>query len=188
MKHLFPAVVLLFLCACSTTKQVSLSQDAAKAVTLVETKDARADADAIEKALRETLEFCAPILQGFEDKTEVQAKRAYWLSISGLVAGSVIAPALISANAAANASSVAAFSGWAGATNFASDSLKSSGLSGTATAETRNRIIQNLGDSIEIATDSTKPFLDRKTAIMKARSSCVVYDIAIPTIPSSSGE
>jgi hypothetical protein len=101
------------------------------------------------------------------------------------VAGSVIAPALTSANATANASWVAALSGWAGATNFASDSLKSSGLSGSTTAETRKGIIAALSSAIETATDNTKPFLERKTAILKARSACVVYDIAIPTIPAS---
>jgi hypothetical protein len=186
MKYFYTVLALVFLSACSTTnKQVSLSQDVAKSVSLIETQDAKADADNIEKALRETLEFCAPILQGYEDKTESQAKRAYWLSISGLVAGSVLAPALVAGNAAANASSVAALSGWAGATNFASESLKSSGLSGTATAETRKGIIKNLTSAIEIATDNTKTFLERKTSILKARASCVIYDIAIPAIQSS---
>jgi outer membrane biogenesis lipoprotein LolB len=68
MKNTVITIVIILLCGCSTTtKQSALSQDVAKAVTLVETKDTRQDAENIEKALKETLEFCAPILQGFED-------------------------------------------------------------------------------------------------------------------------
>lgn len=183
----FILVFLLAVVGCSSVgDRAPVSLNAAKAITLVETKSSQADAESLERALRDTLEFCAPILQGYENKSEVQANKAYWLAISGLVAGSVIVPALTTANAAANASYIAALSGWSGATNFASESLRTSGLSGSAVAETRNRIIANLQSSVAIATDATKSFDEKKAAILSARSSCVIYDIAIPTVPATS--
>ncbi len=134
----------------------------------------------IESRLKETLEFCQPRLSGFEKESATQAKNAYWLSMSGLIAGSVLAPALTAASANANAAWIAALSGWSGATNFASQSLKTSGLSGSAIAETRNSIIKNVKDQIVIASDGLKTFEERSAAIMKIRAECIVYEIAIP--------
>ena len=98
------------------------------------------------------------------------------------MAGSVAVPALTAANATSNAGWIAGLGGWSGATNFAGQSLKESGLSGAALANTRNTIIRNVKDQIEIASDGTKAFDDRRNALMKARSECVMYEIAVPTI------
>jgi len=110
----------------------------------------------LETKLQEVLEFCQPRLSGYEVKSAKQARLAYWLSMSGLVAGSVVSPALIAASASGNAAWTAGFSGWAGATNFAGESLKSSGLSGTTIAETRNKIITSVRDQVSVAIDTTK--------------------------------
>ncbi|KRI00176.1 hypothetical protein AO057_15310 [Curvibacter sp. PAE-UM] len=137
----------------------------------------------IEARLKEELDFCQPRLSGFERKSAEQAENAYWLSMSGLVAGTVLAPALTAANAAGNAAGIAALSGWAGATNFAGQSLKTSGLSGSAIAETRKEITKNIKDQIVIAFDGSKKFEERSAAIMKIRAECIVYEIAVPSIP-----
>ena len=131
------------------------------------------------------LDFCKPILSGYEKNSEQQARNAYWLSMSGLVAGTVLAPGLIAANAASNAAAVAALSGWAGATNFAGQSLKTSGLSGSAIAQTRNDIIKNLKVEIVTATDGNKTFEERRGALMRANAECILYDISVPTIPEA---
>jgi len=139
----------------------------------------------LETKLQEVLEFCQPRLSGYEVKSAKQARLAYWLSMSGLVAGSVVSPALIAASASGNAAWTAGFSGWAGATNFAGESLKSSGLSGTTIAETRNKIITSVRDQVSVAIDTTKSFEERRSALMKARSECILYEIAVPSVPAS---
>lgn len=139
----------------------------------------------LEKKLNEVLDFCQPRLSGYELKAERQASNAYWLSMSGLIAGSVITPALAASSAGSHAAAIAAFSGWSGATNFASESLRSTGLSGATIAETRNKIITSVRDQIVIAADTSKTFDERSNALMKARADCVMYEIAVPTIPSS---
>lgn len=136
----------------------------------------------IESKLEEVLNFCYPRLSGYEQKSADQANKAYWLSISGLVAGTVAVPALTAANAASNAGWIAGLGGWAGATNFAGQTLKESGLSGTTIAETRNSIIHRVTEQIEIASDGTKQFDERRNALMKARAACVMYEIAVPSI------
>ena len=137
----------------------------------------------IEAKLIEVLDFCQPRLSGYEIKAENQASDAYWLAMSGLVAGSVIVPALAASSAAAHSAAIAGFSGWSGATNFASESLRTSGLSGATAAQTRNNIITSVRDQIIIAADVTKPFLQRRNALMMARADCVMYEISVPTIP-----
>ncbi|PKM17787.1 MAG: hypothetical protein CVV11_16900 [Gammaproteobacteria bacterium HGW-Gammaproteobacteria-15] len=139
----------------------------------------------IEERLAEVLNFCLPRLSGFEKKSADQAKWAYWLSMSGLVAGSVAVPALTAASPTANAAWISGLGGWAGATNFAGQALKESGLSGSTIAQTRNDIIRRVTDQIEIASDGTKTFEERRNSLMKARAACVMYEIAVPTITPS---
>ncbi|MCG9766689.1 hypothetical protein L1D53_24715 [Vibrio alginolyticus] len=102
--------------------------------------------------------------------------------MSGLVAGSIAVPALTAASAASNAAWIAGLGGWAGATNFASQNLKESGLSGAAVASTRNEIVNKVTSQIEIAADSSQTFENRRNALMKARASCIMYEIAVPAV------
>lgn len=142
-----------------------------------------ADQDMLESKLLEYLSFCQQKLSGFEAKSERQAKNAYWLSISGLVAGAVAVPALAAASPTANAAWISGLGGWAGASTFAGQALGASGLSGTTIAKTRNDIINTVAVQIEIASDGQKSFAERRNALMKLRAACVVYEIAVPTIP-----
>ncbi|HEY0823915.1 MAG TPA: hypothetical protein VGD76_09030 [Ramlibacter sp.] len=145
----------------------------------------RDEREEIEKRLKEVLDFCQPRLSGFEKTSADDARKAYWLSMSGLIAGAVIAPALTSASAAGNAPWISALSGWGGATNFAGQALRSSGLSGSTIAETRNAIIANVRDGIKVASDGSRSFGERADALMKARSECILYEIAVPSIPQA---
>lgn len=138
----------------------------------------------IEEKLAEVLNFCLPRLSGYEQKSADQARKAYWLSMSGLIAGAIAVPALTAANSTANAGWIAGLGGWSGATNFAGQALKESGLSGSTIAETRNNIIRKVTDQIEIASDGTKTFEERRNALMKGRAACVMYEIAVPTVPA----
>ncbi|WP_156339499.1 hypothetical protein [Pseudomonas nunensis] len=56
-----------------------------------------------EEKLNQALEFCTPILSGMEREYMDGARKAFWLSMGGLLAGSVVAPGLTAANASANA-------------------------------------------------------------------------------------
>lgn len=188
-------ISLIFISGCATEYKTSLVDPAAsKTLNITKSNDNKLnkpqldheDRLKIESALNEVLLFCQPKLSGFETESARQARNAYWLSMSGLVAGSVIAPALAASSAAANASWIAGLSGWAGATNFAGQALKTSGLSGSTIAQTRNTIIANVRDAIIIASDGSKSFDDRKDALMRARAECTIYQIAIPNIPDGS--
>lgn len=139
----------------------------------------------IENKLAEVLNFCLPRLSGYEKKSADQARSAYWLSMSGLLAGSIAVPALTAASPTANAAWISGLGGWAGATNFASQALKESGLSGSAIAQTRNDIIHRVTEQIEVASDGSKTFDERRNSLMKARAACVMYEIAVPTIPAA---
>lgn len=139
----------------------------------------------LETSLKEVLEFCLPRLSGYEKVSAEQAKKAYWLSMSGLIAGSVLVPGLAAASASGNAAAIAGLGGWAGATNFAGQSLKTSGLSGSTIAETRNKIIQKVNDFVRIASDGSKTFGERRDALMDARTACIMYEISVPNVPQA---
>lgn len=166
--------------------------DASSTVVIRKSEDSRLtayelsemDRKKLEAELTEVLAFCQPRLSGYEVESKKQAKRAYWLSMSGLLAGSVIGPALAAANASANSAWIAGLSGWGGATNFASQTLQTSGLSGATIADTRNTIIRNVGEQIKIATNGERTFEERKNALLQARAECILYQIAVPTVQS----
>lgn len=171
-------LVLALLMGCSNHKP-AIRSDSATTFSMGKAKSS----DLIEAKLYETLEFCAPRLQGAESKAEWQARVAYWMSMTGLIAGSVVVPALAAINAEMYVGLIAGLSGWSGASHFASKAMETSGLSGSAIAETRNRIIKELQGCIEVATDGDRPVDERRGAIMRARAACVAYEISVPRLP-----
>ena len=192
MKLLILIFSIIAISGCAASKEKgAVGEDAARTFTIqpssIKTLSGVAlDAEnqrIIEEKTAEVLNFCLPRLSGFESETMSQAKQAYWLSMSGLIAGSVVAPALTAAAAEANAAWTAGLSGWAGATNFAGQALRTSGLSGSSIAETRNNIINRVMAQVEVAGDGTKTFNERRDALMKARAACILYEIAVPSIP-----
>lgn len=147
-----------------------------------------ADRQAIKSDIDDLLTYCKPILSQFEDETHTQAKNAFYLSIAGMIAGAVIAPALTAAAAHANAAWIAGLSGFSGATNTASIALKTSGLSGTTAAEDRKAIIDRLRTQLAKAFDGTLTIVQRRDAIIAARVECAIYDISVPSIPDASAK
>lgn len=127
--------------------------------------------------------YCKPILSGMENDSKRKAEHAYLLSMAGLLAGAVVAPALTAANAQANAAWIAGLAGFAGATNTASEALRLSGLSGSTDATTRNDIIKNLREKLQTMQDPESSVGQIRTAIVAARAECVLYDIAVPSVP-----
>ncbi|EAS76215.1 putative phage-related transmembrane protein [Vibrio alginolyticus 12G01] len=188
--NLFKSLIVFSLVGCSTAPQYKIGSDSAHSFSIAEIVDKSKTQDQLDAAnqqlledkLSEVLSFCLPRLSGYEAKSEQQARQAYWLSMSGLVAGSIAVPALTAASAASNAAWIAGLGGWAGATNFASQNLKESGLSGAAVASTRNEIVNKVTSQIEIAADSSQTFENRRNALMKARASCIMYEIAVPAV------
>ncbi|MEN2268966.1 hypothetical protein AAGF18_05040 [Vibrio diabolicus] len=188
--NLFKSLIVFSLVGCSTAPQYKIGSDSAQSFSIAEIVDKSKTQDQLDAAnqqlledkLSEVLSFCLPRLSGYEAKSEQQARQAYWLSMSGLVAGSIAVPALTAASTASNAAWIAGLGGWAGATNFASQNLKESGLSGAAVASTRNEIVNKVTSQIEIAADSSQTFENRRNALMKARASCIMYEIAVPAV------
>ncbi|WP_148650609.1 hypothetical protein [Lysobacter capsici] len=195
MKVFASILICLALSGCFSKKVKSTPpdlEDASATVEIRKSEDPRLtayelselDRKKLEAKLTEVLEFCQPRLSGFELESKKQAKRAFWLSMSGLIAGSVIGPALAAANASANSAWIAGLSGWGGATNFAAQNLQTSGLSGATIADTRNTIIRNVGEQIKIATNGERTFEERKNALLQARAECILYQIAVPAAQS----
>lgn len=197
MKNIFlVALFVLAITGCSSTGIVkSVDKSASRTLMLTKTEtsdksiaaqklDEEVNNKKLENALSEVLDYCKPLLSGYEKDSAQQARNAYWLSMSGLVAGSVFAPALIVASTS-NGTAVAALSGWAGATNFAGQALKTSGLSGSTIAQTRNDIINGLKVEIASATDGSKSFEYRRSALMRAKAGCILYEISVPAIPDA---
>lgn len=137
----------------------------------------------LEAALQQLEATCSEKLRDMEQESKAKAQNAFLLSVAGAVAGSVIAPAL-TVHAAANAGAIAGFSGFAGATNFMSQSLASSGNSGSADATTRNNIVNAIQTHLADALNEQKNIGERLTAVDAARASCVFYGIFVPSVPT----
>lgn len=194
MRAILFVAILTYGCASNKTftdKSVEESltkTDDLKALDSVQAKKSSELTEDQRKALQNALSgmsgFCASKLREMESTANRRAKIGFWLSLTGAISGSVIAPALIAGNAAANSATIAAFSGFAGSTNFLSQSLSSSGLSGTSDASTRNAIVSNIWQKLTDAFDEQKTIGQRLSAIDAAKASCEFYSIHVPSTPS----
>jgi hypothetical protein len=151
---------------------------------------------ALDKKFSEVMAGCNLVISGMSAKVEAQEKNSFYLSMSGLIAGAVLAPAATAADAAANKAFIAAASGWSGATNLASQTPRTTGLAGDAVATARNTIVENLNKAIsdavktdDCAQDTNACYDRRFAAIQRAQSACIAYAItvpgAVPAIPST---
>ena len=173
MKKLLILSLIILFSGCATNHKM----------TIPELKQNKTETQ-FEDQFREVLEYCQPRLQGYEAKSVHQARLAFYMKLSGLVAGSVFAPALIAygATSAWALASTAALAGWAGSSPFAGDALEQSGLSGAAVAETRNNIINKIQQSLVIAVDGSLPIKERRGALLEIQASCIAYEISVPHI------
>lgn len=146
---------------------------AAKGLTDEENEDLR-------KQMNQVLNGCNVVISGMQSKAESQENGAFWLSMSGLVAGSVLAPAATAGAAAAHRVFIAAMSGWAGATNTASQALRTTGLAGDAIATTRNNVVSAMNAAIMIATNTDKTYDERFAALEQVQAACITYSITVP--------
>lgn len=137
-----------------------------------------------QKSLEAVQKTCDSQLTYYEDASRQGAKRAYSLSIAGLVAGSVLAPALTAANAAANAAWIAGFSGIAGGTHYAVQSLRNTGLSGNQITKVRNRIAANAKAEMNAALKA-KTVDDFYRHVRAAQLECILYEVHEPGLPET---
>lgn len=192
MKYLLIAMSIIFVITtsgCATSKGEGTPMKALESGAIDTNKTVKAltpdELKAIRDDLNELIAYCQPVLSGMETDAKSKSKWAFGLSMAGLISGSVIAPALTAANASANAAWIAATSGFAGATNTASEALRSSGLSGTSDAQTRKEIVDNLRTKLAIIVNPDKTVSEVQLSIIAARAECVLYNIAIPSISAT---
>lgn len=200
MKFFFVSVIAtLFLSSCTTpVKQkpfASISDLKPEDMRLLEDASSKkavdatdADRKALQNALVSLEEFCTPRLASLERDAENRSKKAFWLSVAGALSGAVVGPALAAGNASANSAAIAAFSGFGGSTNFLSQSLDSSGLSGSSDAKTRNKVVEAIWEKLKIAFDEQKTIGERISAVDAAKAGCVFYSIHVPSVPASTSD
>lgn len=135
-----------------------------------------------ETKLDQALEFCTPILSGMESESEDGARKAFWLSMGGLAAGSVLAPGLAAANASANAGWIGALSGFGGAAGFAGKNYESLGLNGKGQATQRNDIVERFRAHITTALNIGQAKQTRLNALYGAKIECVMYKAFTPQL------
>ncbi|MCD5326750.1 hypothetical protein ACFFU8_18205 [Chromobacterium piscinae] len=150
-----------------------LDKSATQKLTDEENKD-------INEKLSKVLMGCNSVISGMQQKVEDQERYSFWLSMSGLFAGAVIAPAATAANATAHRALISATSGWAGATNLAAQTLRTAGLAGDAVAATRNNIVVAMNTSLATATNSSNSYLVRFAALEQVQAACIAYSVTVP--------
>lgn len=138
----------------------------------------------LEVKFQEVLDYCAPRLNQYETKALSQASKAYWLNVSGLLAGSVFAPFILAfgATGATWMAVTAGLSGYAGTVPFMSEALRASGLSGAGVAQMRNEIVARIREKAAIAIDGALRYNERRAAIMAIAAECSIYPIVVPSV------
>lgn len=136
--------------------------------------DQALDAKLMEE-IAETNRVCSDVVGNRERLAEERSKKTLYLSLVGLAAGSIIAPALTSANAAANAPWISAFSGLGGASSLAVRQVDGAGFSGAADVTVINGIVEEVKKQMNIALNTTEPPSKRYSAAIAARNECLYF-------------
>lgn len=98
------------------------------------------------------------------------------------MSGSVVAPVLLSANAAANASWIAAFSSASGAANVANQTIGDAGFSGAQDVKIINDISDKVKSKMNIALNETNSSKVRYNAAIEAKNECIYYPRYVYTL------
>ncbi|NVZ75825.1 hypothetical protein HX859_13120 [Pseudomonas gingeri] len=164
----------------------TLTQEQLLAVS--DTKPSQTQNEIAEPVIRAAIDdanlTCSEVIGSRETLAEKRSKKSLWISLGGLIAGSVVAPALTSANAAANAPWIAAFSGAGGAANMASRAVDDAGFSGAADAQTVNSISEKVKEKMVIALQENSGPKARYEAAIAAKVECLYYPRYVYKLPS----
>ncbi|MFJ2362520.1 hypothetical protein ACIPIN_02170 [Pseudomonas sp. NPDC087697] len=134
------------------------------------------------KAIEEANAVCSKVIGDKEILSGKRSSRSLWISLGGLVSGSIIAPVLLSANAAANASWIAAFSSAGGAANVANQTIGDAGFSGAEDAKIINDISTKVKSKMDIALNETNTSKARYDAAIEAKNECIYYPRYVYTL------
>ena len=137
----------------------------------------------IQAAIDDANAECSDVLGSKSRLAENRSRKSLWISLGGLVAGSVVTPALVSANAAANAPWIAAFSGMGGAANMATRSIDEAGFSGAADARIMNDLSSKVKEQMVIASTETFGPDVRYKAAKTAKMECLYYVRPVYALP-----
>lgn len=139
----------------------------------------------IDAAVKDSIGDCTDYLELKGDRSDSRRVWPAALMITGIVAGSVVVPALAAGNAAANAGWIAGVGGLSGGAIASSKVLESSGLSGSADAKDRNKVAAAVRELAAVALDPSKPVDTRMAAAVRIKVECKLPDMHVPTIPGT---
>ena len=165
------------------------TQSVAAAQTNVNQAEAALDATTradFEAKFATVLTACKAIVNNYQGQSTSGAKVAFWLQVSGLVAGAVAAPALVAASSVGNKAWIAGVSGYAGGTNLAETSLGSANLNGVSDATTANQLVTQIRTDITTALTKTS-WDDRYDALNAVVADCALFQIGVPAAPPNNG-
>ncbi len=142
--------------------------------------------DQFNKQFATVVNQCKQIVSQYQKGSGIGARTAFWLQMSGLVAGAVAAPALVAASSVGNKAWIAGLSGYAGGTNLAETSLGSANLSGVSDATTANQLAAKIRTDISTALGKSS-WDDRYDGLNEVVADCSLFQIGVPTAQPSNG-
>lgn len=138
-------------------------------------------------ALRDQAEkLCSPLLLDLQGRSAAKRKWPTALLITGIIAGSLVVPALAASNASANAGWIAAAGGLSGAATGSSKILDSAGLSGTSDAIDRNKLAEAIRTNLATAMDVSKDAKERYAAVTSMYATCYAPEFRVPNFETES--
>jgi len=164
--------------------------DAEKTVeaTKLELAEANARLDDItrgdfDKQYANVISECQKVLDGYRSRARTGSQVAFWIQISGLLAGAVASPALVAVSSVGNRAWIAGLSGYAGGTNLAETTLGSSNLNGVSDANTANQLATKISTDIAAAVSKTS-WDEKYDALSNVVADCSAFQIGVPSAPT----
>lgn len=131
----------------------------------------------VSQQIEKDLKTCKDVFALKSSQADERSNETLWWAAVGLAAGSVLAPGLTAANAAANAGWSAALSGLGGASAAMVRNIDAAGMSGAHDINAINALADMIQPKVAIAYSITQPFAARLTASAEARAYCDFYKL-----------
>lgn len=170
-----------------TVKQLSFESGSTATTSTMLADLGAADRKAVTDQLNAQLAACDEKLGKLAATSQAQIQsNDLWL-VTAIIASGIVSPALLLANAHANAVTIAAVNGYSATATYIAKNNESTNQNGTFAASTHNDVVAKLKTDLSQLDMTTATVGDAENTMLKMSADCTLVNIGVPsfTLPAA---
>ena len=178
-------VALIFLCSCGSTPSLYGASDF-KTPSGVKSSDKLSDLTLEQRTelntdLNGVLQSCLSNLDVLQNKSEKQTQNTDLWLVAAIIASGIVSPALLLANAHANAVTVVAANGFSATATYIAKNNESTNQSGAYIATNHDALVAEVQSDMDSLTEPGKTAGDVENMMLKVSDECTLIKMGVPT-------